>query len=75
MTDIKEPPISATGDGTDRDRTIDLKVFGIAAVLSVAFVVVGASLMKELRRETFDSTLPPRVRRAVLHADRFPDGP
>ena len=33
------------------------------------------SLMKSLRQETFESTLPTRVRRAVEHAQRYPDGP
>ena len=40
-------------------------------------VLIGmcVSLMKALREESFDSTLPSRVRRAVEHAQRYPDGP
>ena len=33
------------------------------------------SLMKALREEDYDSTLHDRVRTAVEHARRFPDGP
>lgn len=56
---------------------------GLAALQNLVIVVAGpfmliliamcVSLIKELRRESFDSTLPSRVRRAVQHADRFPD--
>ncbi len=56
---------------------------GLAALQNLVIVVAGpfmliliamcVSLMKELRKESFDSTLPSRVRRAVQHADRFPD--
>ncbi|MFC7495646.1 MULTISPECIES: BCCT family transporter [unclassified Nocardioides] len=58
---------------------------GLSALQSLCIVVAGpfmlvligmcASLWRELRRESFDATLPSRVRRAVEHADRFPEGP
>ena len=58
---------------------------GLSALQTLVILVAGpfmlvligmcASLWKELRRETFDATLPRRVRRAVEHAERFPDGP
>ena len=38
-------------------------------------VAMCVSLMKSLRAEPYESTLPSRVRRAVQHAQRFPDGP
>jgi glycine betaine transporter len=40
-------------------------------------VLIGmcVSLVKELRKEAFESTLPSPVRDAVEHAERFPDGP
>lgn len=50
-------------------------------VILVAFpfmlILIGmcVSLAKSLREETFESTLPSRVRRAVEHSQRFPDGP
>ena len=36
-------------------------------------IAMCVSLIKELRRESFDSTPPSRVHHAVQHADRFPD--
>lgn len=58
---------------------------GLSALQTLCILVAGpfmliligmcVSLMKALRQETFDSTLPSRVRAAVRHADRFPDGP
>ena len=38
-------------------------------------IAMCVSLMKALRQETFEATLPSRVRRAVEHAQRYPDGP
>jgi glycine betaine transporter len=47
----------------------------VAAPFMLVLIGMCVSLLKALREETFDSTLPPRVRRAVEHAQRFPDGP
>jgi choline/carnitine/betaine transport len=58
---------------------------GLSALQTLCILVAGPfmliligmcfSLVKALREETFESTLPRGVRRAVQHADRFPDGP
>lgn len=58
---------------------------GLSALQTLCILVAGPfmlvligmcfSLLKALREEEFDSTLPRRVRAAVKHADRFPDGP
>jgi glycine betaine transporter len=58
---------------------------GLSALQTLVIIVAGpfmliligmcVSLMKALREESFDSTLPTRVRSAVTHADRYPDGP
>ncbi len=58
---------------------------GLSALQTLVILVAGpfmlvligmcVALVMELRKETFDSTLPPRVRRAVEHAQKFPDGP
>ncbi len=47
----------------------------VAAPFMLVLIGMCVSLWMELRRETFDATLPPRVRRAVQHADTYPDGP
>ena len=47
----------------------------VAAPFMVVLIGMCACLMMELRKESFDSTLPSRVRRAVEHAQRYPDGP
>jgi glycine betaine transporter len=47
----------------------------VAAPFMIVLIGMCASLMMELRKESFDSTLPTRVRRAVEHAQRYPDGP
>jgi glycine betaine transporter len=54
---------------------------GLKALQTLVIIVAGpfmlvicamcVSLMKSLREEPYESTLPPRVRRAVLHAQRF----
>jgi glycine betaine transporter len=58
---------------------------GLSALQTLCILVAGPfmliligmcfSLMKALREESFDATLPPRVRRAVEHAQKYPDGP
>ena len=47
----------------------------VAAPFMLVLIGMCFSLLKALREETFEATLPPRVRRAVEHAQRFPDGP
>jgi choline/carnitine/betaine transport len=47
----------------------------VAAPFMLILIGMCVSLLKSLRHETFESTLPSRVRRAVQHADRYPDGP
>ena len=47
----------------------------VAAPFMLILIGMCVSLMKALRHETFEATLPTRVRRAVEHAQRFPDGP
>ena len=47
----------------------------VAAPFMLVLIGMCVSLVKALREETFDSTLPSRVRRAVEHAQRYPDGP
>ncbi len=58
---------------------------GLTALQRLVIIVAGpfmlvligmcVSLLKALREEPADSMLPRRVRRAVEHADRYPDGP
>jgi choline-glycine betaine transporter len=47
----------------------------VAAPFMLILIGMCVSLMKSLRHETFEATLPPRVRRAVEHAQTYPDGP
>ncbi len=47
----------------------------VAAPFMLILIGMCVSLMKSLREETFEATLPSRVRRAVEHAQRFPEGP
>lgn len=47
----------------------------VAAPFMLVLIGMCVSLMMALRKESFDSTLPGRVRGAVQHADRYPDGP
>ena len=47
----------------------------VAAPFMLVLIGMCVSLMRALREETFEATLPSRVRRAVEHAQRFPDGP
>ena len=47
----------------------------VAAPFMLILIGMCVSLLKSLREETFDATLPPRVRTAVQHAQRYPDGP
>ena len=56
---------------------------GLSALQTLIIIVAGpflliliglcVSLLKALRRESFEATLRPKVRRAVVHAERFPD--
>ena len=56
-------------------QALQTLVILVAAPFMLILIGMCVSLLKALRRETFESTLPPRVRRAVLHAQRYPDGP
>ena len=57
---------------------------GLGALQTLVIIVAGpfmlvicamcVSLMKALRAEPYESTLPPRVRRAVLHAQKYDSG-
>jgi choline-glycine betaine transporter len=59
-------------DGLTSLQTLVILVAGPFMLILIAMCV---SLLKALRQEEFESTLYPRVRRAVIHAERFPDGP
>src|SRR4029079_16186873 len=73
------------GVATGAVAAVLLVAGGRSALQTLCIIVAGpfmliligmcVSLMKALREETFEATLPSRVRRAVQHADRFPDGP
>ena len=45
-------------------------VIMVGGTFMLVIVAICVSLMKALRAEPYESTLPPRVRRAVLHAQR-----
>jgi choline/carnitine/betaine transport len=47
----------------------------VAAPFMLILIGMCYSLVKALRTESFEATLPGRVRHAVQHADRYPDGP
>ena len=47
----------------------------VAAPFMLILIGMCYSLIKALRTESFEATLPGRVRHAVQHADRYPDGP
>ena len=57
-------------DGLNALQTLVIVVGGPFMLILIGMCF---SLMKALRQENFDSTLPSRVRRAVQHADQFPD--
>ena len=59
-------------DGLTSLQTLVILVAGPFMLILIAMCF---SLLKALRQEDFDSTLYPRVRQAVLHAQRYPDGP
>ena len=79
------PLIVFWGVATGAVAAVLLVAGGLSALQTLCIIVAGpfmliligmcVSLMKALRQETFEATLPSRVRRAVQHADRFPDGP
>ena len=56
-------------------QALQTLVILVAAPFMLVLIGMCVSLMKALREESFDSTLPSRVRRAVEHAQRYPDGP
>jgi glycine betaine transporter len=57
-------------DGLNALQTLVIIVAGPFMLVLIGLCV---SLMKSLREENFESTLPSRVRRAVVHAEQFPD--
>ena len=59
-------------DGLTSLQTLVILVAGPFMLILIALCF---SLLKALRQENFDSTLYPRVRQAVLHAEKYPDGP
>ena len=73
------------GVATGAVAAVLLVAGGLSALQTLCIIVAGpfmliligmcVSLVKALREETFEATLPSRVRRAVEHAQRFPDGP
>ena len=62
------------GDGNGLNALQTLVIL-VAAPFMLILIGMCVSLMKALREETFEATLPSRVRRAVEHSQRFPDGP
>lgn len=56
-------------------QALQTLVILVAAPFMLVLIGMCVSLMKSLRHETFEATLPSRVRRAVEHANRYPDGP
>ena len=56
-------------------KALQTLVILVAAPFMLVLIGMCVSLMMELRKESFDATLPSRVRRAVEHAQRYPDGP
>ena len=76
---------TALGVATGAVAAVLLWAGGLAGLQTLVIIVAGPfmlvligmcwSLLKSLREETFESTLPSRVRRAVEHAQKYPDGP
>ncbi|MXG91468.1 BCCT family transporter [Nocardioides flavescens] len=58
--------------GLDALQTL---VILVAAPFMLVLIGMCVSLLEALRQEQFESTLPPRVRRAVEHAQRYSEGP
>jgi glycine betaine transporter len=56
-------------------NSLQTLVIIVAAPFMLILIGMCVSLLKALREETFESTLPTRVRSAVEHAQRYPDGP
>ncbi|CUR56248.1 Glycine betaine transporter [metagenome] len=57
-------------NGLNSLKTLVILVAGPFMLILIAMCF---SLLKELRKEPFEATLPGKVRRAVTHAERFPD--
>jgi choline/carnitine/betaine transport len=81
----RRPLVVFWGATTGAVAAVLLWAGGLSALQTLVILVAGpfmlvligmcVSLVKALRREAFESTLPSRVRGAVEHAERFPDGP
>ena len=79
------PLIVFWGVATGAVAAVLLWAGGLSALQTLVIIVAGpfmliligmcVSLMKSLRHESFEATLPSRIRRAVEHAQRYPDGP
>src|SRR6478752_7361081 len=52
-------------------KALQTLVIIVAGPFMIVICAMCVSLMKALRQEPYESTLPPRVRRAVLHAQRY----
>jgi glycine betaine transporter len=52
-------------------QALQTLVILVAAPFMLVLIGMCVSLIKSLRAEPYESTLPPRVRRAVLHAQKF----
>ena len=52
-------------------QALQTLVILVAAPFMLVLIGMCVSLVKSLRAETYESTLPPRVRRAVLHAQKY----
>ena len=62
---------SAGDDLTAGLTALQTLVILVAGPFMLIIVAMCVSLMKSLRAEPYESTLPPRVRRAVQHAQRY----
>ena len=83
--ETRRPLVVFWGVTTGAVAAVLLWAGGLSALQTLVILVAGpfmlvligmcVSLVKALRAETFESTLPSRVRGAVQHAERFNDGP
>ncbi|MFN8078188.1 MAG: BCCT family transporter [Kineosporiaceae bacterium] len=54
-------------------QALQTLVIIVAGPFLLILIALCLSLLKSLRAETFEATLRPKVRRAVVHAEKFPD--
>ena len=67
--------LASAEDGRSGLQALQTLVILVAAPFMLILIGMCVSLFKELRKEPPESMLGSRVRGAVEHADRFPDGP